>query len=138
MRKIVIIGPECTGKSTLSQNLAEHYKTTWCPEFAREYLREKGSDYSFEDLLNIATGQLELEDNLLTQAKNDYYFIDTDMYVMKVWCEVAFQNVHTWILKQIAARQYDFYLLCDIDLPWEQDGLREYPDINIRRKIIKM
>ena len=57
---------------------------------------------------------------------------------MKVWCEVAFQNVHTWILKQIAARQYDFYFLCDIDLPWEQDGLREYPDINIRRKIFKM
>ena len=84
MKKVVIIGPESTGKSTLSEQLASHYKTTWCPEFAREYLKENGTDYSFDDLLNIARGQITLEDNLLTKAKNNFYFIDTDMYVMKV------------------------------------------------------
>jgi NadR type nicotinamide-nucleotide adenylyltransferase len=136
--KVVIIGPESTGKSTLSEQLADYYKTAWCPEFAREYLREKGKDYSFEDLLNIARGQLELEDMLLAKAKNNMYIIDTDMYVMKVWCEAAFNNCHTWILKQIATRQYSLYFLCDIDLPWVQDGLREYPDIEIRRKLFKM
>ncbi|MEO6070654.1 MAG: ATP-binding protein [Chitinophagaceae bacterium] len=137
MKQIVILGPECTGKSTLAAQLAEHYNTVWCPEFAREYLLENGKDYTYEDLLNIAIGQIELEDTLLPGAK-DFYFIDTDMYVMKVWCEVAFNNCHPYILKQIAARRYDLLFLCDIDLPWVQDGLREYPDIAMRQKIFKM
>lgn len=138
MKKVVIIGPESTGKSTLTEQLATHYQTVWCPEFAREYLKENGTDYSFDDLLNIARGQITLEDNLLTQAKNNFYFIDTDMYVMKVWCEVAFNNCHTWILKQIAARNYDLFLLCDTDLPWIKDDLREYPDLETRRRLFKM
>jgi NadR type nicotinamide-nucleotide adenylyltransferase len=138
MKQIVIIGPESTGKSTLSEQLAAYYKTVWCPEFAREYLLAKGKDYNYEDLLNIATGQIELEELMKTKAQNGMYILDTDMYVMKVWCEVAFNNCHTWILKQIAARRYDLHLLCDIDLPWVQDGLREYPDVNIRRKLFKM
>lgn len=138
MRKIVIIGPESTGKSTLCQQLAEYYDTVWCPEFAREYLSDKGMDYNYEDLLNIARGQQELEDSLLLEARNGFYFIDTDMYVMKVWCEVAFENCHTWILKQIAQRRYDFYLLCSTDLPWEPDGLREYPDPEFRKKLFDM
>jgi NadR type nicotinamide-nucleotide adenylyltransferase len=138
MKKIVIIGPESTGKSTLSEQLAAHYKTVWCPEFAREYLKETGGNYSYADLLNIAHGQLELEDTMLTQAKNGFYFIDTDMYVMKVWCEVAFEQCHTWILKQIALRQYDLYLVCNVDLPWVKDDLREYPDLDFRKKLFKM
>jgi NadR type nicotinamide-nucleotide adenylyltransferase len=137
MKKIVIIGPESTGKSTLCRQLAEHYKTVWCPEFAREYLFEKGMDYSFDDLLNIARGQLKLEDRLITEAKNHFYFIDTDMYVMKVWCEVVFEQCFTWILKQIAQRKYDLYLLCSVDLPWQADGLREYPDPRFREKLFK-
>lgn len=138
MKKVVIIGPESTGKSTLTQQLATHYNTAWCPEFAREYLKENGTDYSFEDLLNIARGQLILEDNMLARARNDLYFIDTDMYVMKIWCEVAFNNCHTWILKQIAVRHYDLIFLCDTDLPWVRDDLREYPDLKTRQRIFKM
>ena len=138
MKKIVIIGPESTGKSTLCEQLAEHYSTSWCPEFAREYLKETGGKYGFGDILNIAHGQLELEDTMLTQAKNNFYFIDTDMYVTKVWCEVVFENCHTWILKQIALRQYDLFFLCDVDLPWVKDELREYPDLEFRKKLFKM
>jgi NadR type nicotinamide-nucleotide adenylyltransferase len=138
MKKIVVIGPESTGKSTLCQQLADHYKTVWCPEFAREFLIENGRDYTFDDLLKIAYGQLELEETMLTKAKNGLYFIDTDMYVMKVWCEVAFENCHAWILKQIAQRKYDLYLLCDVDLPWTADELREYPDLAFRQKLFNM
>lgn len=134
----MIIGPESTGKSTLCAQLSEHYKTCWCPEFAREYLQETGGRYTFADLLNIAHGQQELEDTMLTQASNGYYFIDTDMYVMKVWCEVAFQQCHTWILKQIAMRRYDLYFVCDTDLPWIRDELREYPDPAFRKKLFLM
>jgi NadR type nicotinamide-nucleotide adenylyltransferase len=138
MRKIVVIGPESTGKSTLCSQLAEHYKTCRCPEFAREYLMETGGKYNFHDLLNIAHGQLELEDTMLTQATNDFYFIDTDMCVMKVWCEEVFESCHTWVLKQIAMRQYDLYFLCNVDLPWVKDELREYPDIETRKRLFNV
>lgn len=138
MKKIVVIGPESTGKSTLCQQLAEHYNTVWCPEFAREYLLQHGKNYTYADLLNIAKGQLELEDIMLKEARHGYYFIDTDMQVMKVWCEVAFNNCHPWILKQIASRQYDLTLLCNVDLPWMKDELREYPDLAFRQKLYTM
>lgn len=138
IRKVVVLGPESSGKSTLCQQLADYYQTSWCPEFAREYLKESRGQYTFEDLLNIAQGQLELEDTLLADARNGFYFIDTDMYVMKVWCEVVFERCHTWILQQIAKREYDFYFLCQPDLPWVKDELREYPDPNIRKKLYTM
>ena len=64
IKKIVVIGPESTGKSTLSQQLAEHYKTAWIPEYAREYLLKNGTEYSFDDLYKIAKGQMHLEDEL--------------------------------------------------------------------------
>jgi nicotinamide riboside kinase len=99
---------------------------------------ERNGRNNYEDLLNIAHGQAELEDNLVTDAKNGIYFIDTDMYVMKVWCEVAFEQCHTWILKQIAQRKYDLYLLCDVDLPWTKDELREYPDLAFRKRLFNM
>lgn len=138
MKKIVVIGPESTGKSTLCEQLAQHYKTVWCPEFAREYLKETNGKYNYADLLTIAHGQLKLEDTMIAQAKNNFCFIDTDMYVMKVWCEVVFEQCHTWILKQIALRKYDLYFLCDVDLPWVHDELREYPDLNFRKKLFNM
>jgi nicotinamide riboside kinase len=95
-------------------------------------------DYTFDDLLKIAHGQLELEETLIAEARNGLYFVDTDMYVMKVWCEVAFKQCHTWILNQIARRKYDFYLLCSTDLPWQADELREYPEITYRQRLFKI
>ena len=138
MKKIVIIGPESTGKSTLCKELAEHYDTVWCPEYAREYLLQNGSAYTYEDLAKIAIGQLTLEDYLQHDAKGAYYFIDTNMYVLKVWYEVAFQHCPTWILKQLAKSHCDLYLLCNTDLPWTKDELREYPDLKIRQRLFKM
>jgi NadR type nicotinamide-nucleotide adenylyltransferase len=137
MRRVVIIGPESTGKSTLCQQLAEHYRTVWCPEFAREYLLKNGMKYGYADLSAIAKGQLELQRVFESRAQNGLYFIDTDMYVMKVWHEVAFANCPTWILKTIAKTACDLYLLCDTDLPWTKDELREYPDLATRRRLFK-
>lgn len=62
MKKVVVIGPESTGKSTLSEQLANHYQTVWVPEFARGYLETLGRAYNQDDLLRIAEGQLQLED----------------------------------------------------------------------------
>lgn len=142
MIKIVVVGPESTGKSTISAELAAHFSTIWCREYAREYLLQYGTSYSFDDLLTIAQGQISLEEKatkelLLLQAKQNkkqipVLFIDTDMYVMKVWCEFVFEKCHPWILNQIVERNYDGYLLCKPDLPWVKDTLREYPDYQTR------
>lgn len=143
LKKIVIIGPESTGKSTLSVQLAAHYKTLWCPEYAREYLLKNGTQYTYDNLLTIAQGQLDLEDRYTKEQLNSPkpqgpLFIDTDMYVMKVWCEFVFGHCHKFILDQIVARRYDGYLLCNIDLPWEADELREYPDPEPRRQLFSI
>ncbi|MEP6627267.1 MAG: ATP-binding protein [Ginsengibacter sp.] len=189
IKKIVVIGPESTGKSTLCKNLAAHYNSLWVPEYAREYLEKNGTQYNYENLLDIAKGQIALEDRIAGggyQVSGMGYqrsgisaqrsaisnhveggrcqvpgggdqladgiseptsnlkphpsslkplFIDTDMYVMKVWCEFVFNKCHNWILNRIAERPYDLYLLCDIDLPWVEDALREYPDKSTREKL---
>jgi NadR type nicotinamide-nucleotide adenylyltransferase len=135
LKKIVIIGPESTGKSTLCQLLAKHYGTSWCPEFAREYLLTNGTNYSYENLLTIAEGQIALEEKMLPQVKNNLLFIDTDMYVIKVWSEFVFCKCDSWVLNQIVSRKYDLYLLCNTDLPWVKDELREYPDLVTRQKL---
>ncbi len=139
LKKIVIIGPESTGKSTLCELLAQQYGSSWCPEFAREYLLTNGKDYTYDDLLYIAKGQLALEDEIAATAHHTKpLFIDTDMYVMKVWCEFVFGKCHRYILDQIVKRKYDLYLLCNTDLPWTEEELREYPDPEIRQKLYAM
>ena len=134
LKRIVVIGPESTGKSTLCEQLAIHYHTGWVPEFAREYLTTHGTAYRYEDLLTIAKGQLALEDRMAAEF-HDLLFIDTDLYVMKVWSEFVFGKCDPWILEQITVRQYDGYLLCRTDLPWTADELREYPDPVTREKL---
>ncbi len=139
IRKIVITGPESTGKSTLCRQLAEHYGTSWVPEFARTYLEAKGSTYEQADLLKIARGQLATEDEIASRVKATAshlpLFIDTDLHVIRIWSEYVFGDCDTAILKEIAVRHYDLYLLCDTDLPWNPDPLREYPDLEERRRI---
>ena len=153
IKKVVVIGPESTGKSSLCEQLANHYKTEWVKEYAREYLLTNGTEYNYDNLLEIAKGQFALEkaaiqlvenkikistENNTTSAANDLpeiVLIDTNMYVLKVWCEFVFEKCHPWILNQIVENSYDLYLLCDIDLPWVKDELREYPDVEIREKL---
>ena len=146
IQKIVVLGPESTGKSTLCAALATHYQTIWTPEYARTYLSKHGTKYSYDDLLMIAKGQIEneeksiellgqnIEDNK-SQVTNNKLIVDTDMYVMKVWCEYVFNNCHHYILEQINQRNYDLYLLCDIDLPWTADEMREYPNAEPRLEL---
>ena len=148
IKKIVAIGPESTGKSTLCKQLAEYYSTTWCPEYAREYLNQNGVKYQYDDLIKIAQGQLVMEDYCSEEVNNQYsminnqltknssalkaqsplLFIDTNMYVMKVWYEYVFGKCEQLVLNEIAERKYNLYLLCNIDLPWTADEMREYPD----------
>ncbi len=147
IKKIVIVGPESTGKSTLCEKLADHYHSTWVKEYAREYLLKNGTDYTFENLSDVARGQLANEEAGLKMLQEKLavghwgkdsavpLFIDTDMIVMKVWCEFVFDKCHNWILNEIVDRKYDLYLLGNIDAPWVKDELREYPDLPTRTRL---
>lgn len=141
IKKIVTIGPESTGKSTLCAKLAEHFKTKWVPEYAREYLLKYGTDYTFENLYTIAEGQLKGEEdtiNALPVTNNTQpIFIDTDLQVIKVWSEFVFGQCDNRVLNGIVERKYDLYLLCNTDLPWVKDELREYPDNETREKLFQ-
>lgn len=127
MIKISITGPESTGKSWLAENLAAHYATAWVPEYARAYLEEIGHPYSYDDILFIAGQQFRLE--LEAGAEQDLIFCDTDFCVTSIWCQVKYGTCHNWITAQLNANHYGLYLLCDIDLPWEYDPLREHPEM---------
>jgi len=141
LKKIVILGPESTGKSTLCTQLAAHYNTVWVHEYAREYLLTNGKEYTYDDLGRIAEGQVLKEDNAVADipdsgsGKPALLFIDTNLYVIKVWSEFVFNKCDNRVLTQIANRPYDLYLLCSTDLPWVKDELREYPDLLSREKL---
>lgn len=132
IKKIVIIGPESTGKSTLTRGLAEKFGEPWVEEYAREYLENLGRAYNYDDLLKIAQGQIALEEQKLKAAAK-LLFCDTDLHVIRVWSDHKFNTTHPWILKQIKERAYDLYFLTAIDIPWQEDPLREHPDPEMRK-----
>ncbi|MFW5700239.1 MAG: AAA family ATPase [Cyclobacteriaceae bacterium] len=123
--KIAIVGPESTGKSTLSKQLALYFKTAWVPEYARDYLNKLGRPYKQSDLLLIAQEQIALEEK--AAANHEMVFCDTNLLVIKIWSEFKYQSCHPWILKSIKERKYDLHLLTYIDLPWQDDPQREHP-----------
>lgn len=126
MKKIAITGPESTGKSAMAIALADHLKTIYVPEMAREYLEQKEGAYDETDLLKIAVLQCTAEDSA-AQSKPPFLICDTDMLVMHIWSKVKYGRIHPFIVDQQRRRNYELTLLMDIDLPWEEDPLREHP-----------
>ena len=129
--KVVLFGPESTGKTTLSQQLARHYNSVWVPEYARTYLQEKWNNERMtcesKDLLPIAIGQMELE-NRLAQKTDSVLICDTDLLETKVYSEAYYSGTCDPILDKYAIEnKYDLYFLTYIDTPWEADDLRDKP-----------
>ncbi len=131
LKKIVIIGGESTGKSTLSEQLAQHYNTQWVEEYARKYLETLGRDYNEADLIAIANGQLTLEDEMEKNA-NRFLFCDTDLHVLNVWSVYKYGRCDSLIEQLIENRVYDAYIITSPDLPWQPDPLREHPEQSLR------
>ncbi len=127
MRKIVLIGPESTGKTTLANQLAKHYEVPLVEEFARNFIDALNQPYQKADLLKIAKGQLKNEDIIVRKSPN-LLICDTDLIVIKIWSTVKYKSVDNWILTEIQSRHYDLYLLCGTDIPWEFDEQREHPE----------
>jgi NadR type nicotinamide-nucleotide adenylyltransferase len=124
--KIAVVGPESTGKSAMSAYLAKHYNTIWVPEYARGYCEKLTGDCTWQDEINMYEGQLALEKELLPQA-NKLLICDTTFITIKIWSEEMFGRAPQEVLDMLPKHTYDFYLLLNIDLPWEDDPLRNFP-----------
>ncbi len=127
--KIVLFGPESTGKTTLSRQLSRYYNTVWVPEYAREYLQNKWNNErktcENSDLLPIAIGQMTLENDLATKA-NQVLICDTDLLETKVYSQEFYGGFVDPLLDKISKENtYNLYLLTYIDIPWEADDLRD-------------
>lgn len=127
MMKIAVVGPESTGKSTMAQHLAHRLDTVCVPEYARYYCKNLNRQYTLHDEVNMFYGQIALEDALIALAKNNLLVCDTTLLTVKIWCDHLFGETPKEVTDEITSRKYDFYLLMDIDLPWEDDPLRDFP-----------
>ena len=124
MFRVGIIGPESTGKSTLARYLAKRYKSVLVPEYAREYVEQKGTtEVSYEELCAIAKHQIE-ELEAVSSQQSTVSFFDTELIVTKVWFDYAFGQVPEWLNEAIQRYPMDVYLLTYPDLQWTQDGAR--------------
>ena len=130
MLKIIITGPESSGKTTLCTALFQHFNIPFAKEFARFYINKLEREYTQNDLLSIAKGQLESELNS--------QLLDTDLITIKIWSEYKYGSCDKWILTQIEKQKSEkrFYLLCKPDIPWQTDNQRENP--NDREELFKI
>jgi NadR type nicotinamide-nucleotide adenylyltransferase len=126
VKRIAIIGPECTGKTALASFLAQHFHTLWVPEFARNYLETLNRPYEKQDLAIMARGQLQLENELAPRA-NKVIICDTNLIVIKIWSEFNYGDCDPEIVKALSTQHYDLQLLTYIDIPWEDDPQRKHP-----------
>lgn len=123
--RIIITGPESSGKTALAEFLSKRIKLPLCPEYAVTYLTEHGPEYEYSDLRKIAKGQAMAEDELLKSHPS--IICDTSMLVLKVWSEVRFMKVDPYIVRELEKRKGALYLLCKPDLPWKAGLFRENP-----------
>ena len=147
MYKVGIIGPESTGKSVLAHYLANRYKGTYVPEYARTYVERKGTtEVSYDELCNIARYQIEeledlelqrptTNDERLTTNGQQLYFFDTELIVTKVWFDYAFGRIPEWLNENIHRYPMDVYLLTYPDLPWIPDPARSNGSDAIRKEL---
>ena len=121
MIHVVVTGSECTGKTTLAMELAEHYGTVWVPEFVRQFVEAKGSAPEYADVEAIARGQIALEDRMTAKAA-EVLIQDTDLLSTVVYSQHYYGDCPRWIEEELRARAGDFYLLACIDVPWSPEG----------------
>ncbi len=126
IKKIAVVGPESTGKSTMSAYLADYYNTVWVPEFARGYCEKLTAQPTWQDEINMFYGQLALENELLPKA-DKLLICDTTFITVKIWSDHTFGHSPQEVIDELPKHPYDLYLLLDIDLAWEEDPLRDFP-----------
>lgn len=121
---IALTGAESTGKSTLSEALAKHYDVPFYPEFARNYIRDLGRNYTYADIEYIARQQLKQYEESVN-SNHTIIILDTWLLITKIWFETVYEKSPVWLDKEILKNHIDLFLVCDIDLPWMPDEVRE-------------
>ncbi|MFO7922062.1 MAG: ATP-binding protein [Bacteroidales bacterium] len=134
LRKVVITGPESTGKTVLADNLASHFNALRVPEYAREYVSRLDRKYNYEDVECIAREQLRQE-KLFSEKATDLLFFDTYLVVTKVWFREVFGRYPGWLDEAMENSGIDLFLVCDTDIPWIPDPVRE--NGGERREVLK-
>jgi HTH-type transcriptional regulator, transcriptional repressor of NAD biosynthesis genes len=131
VKRVAIVGAESTGKTTLAQNLAQHFHTVWVPEYGREYTEVTvgpdavfGYQWKTEEFVHIARRQIELEDQLAEQA-NRVLICDTDALATAIWHERYLGSRSPEVEEIARGHSYDLYLLTGVDIPFVQDGIRD-------------
>ena len=124
--RIVVTGSECTGKTTLARLLAEQLRGLWVPEFSRTYAESAPGPLTAADVPEIARGQIALE-NASLAASPTLIVQDTDLVSTVVYARHYYGACPEWILTETRDRLASLYLLCDIDIPWQGDGVRDRP-----------
>lgn len=120
----------------MAKHLAKKLDTVYIPEYARYYCKNLNRQYTLQDEVNMFYGQMALEEALIPLAKNNILICDTTMMTIKIWSDHLFGTTPEEVTDEINRRHYDLYLLMDIDLPWEDDPLRDFP--NDREHFLKV
>jgi len=123
--RIVITGPESTGKTELAQALAEKFDAVWIPEYARQYVENLNRPYDYVDVVRIAQHQIAQEKEYATKVGKGILIFDTWLIITKVWFDLVFGKCPEWISEHIRLSNIDLFLVCDTDLPWIADPVRE-------------
>jgi NadR type nicotinamide-nucleotide adenylyltransferase len=126
MYKIAIIGPESTGKSELAKKLAEYFNGDWVPEYAREYIENLKTSYNYDDVCTIARKQIDEQLEYSNNLMQGFVFFDTELIITKVWFEYCFSKVPDFLVQHMNHNFFDLYLLCNYDLDWLPDAVREH------------
>jgi len=124
IKRIVLIGPESTGKTELAQFLSKKLDTVFVPEYAREYIENLNRKYTYNDVVHIAETQINLSKRFINQA-NKVLFYDTYLIITKIWFKVVFNTYPSWIDKELTENPIDLFLLCNTDIEWLPDAVRE-------------
>lgn len=132
MRTVCLHGPESTGKTTLARELAVHFRTIAVPEFGRLYCEIFGNECDLEDLRAIRNGH----DLLVAAGRRKaprLLVLDTDAVMTAIWSTLLLR-MRPPDLDRIDDPA-DLYLLCDVDVPFEQDTIRYFPDSKRREEM---
>lgn len=122
--KVVVTGPESTGKTLLAEKLSTYFNTTWVPEYARGYITRLGRKYNYDDIEHIAREQVLREKDIIKTASG-FLFYDTHLIVTKVWFIVVYGRYPLWIDNAVINSGIDLFLVCNTDIPWIPDPVRE-------------
>jgi NadR type nicotinamide-nucleotide adenylyltransferase len=123
--RIVVTGPESTGKTELAQALAEKLGAVWIPEYARQYVENLNRPYNYDDVVRIARHQISQEVEFTRKMGKGILIFDTWLIITKVWFDLVFETCPAWVCDHIRSSEIDLFLVCNTDLPWIEDAVRE-------------